>query len=312
MLAVMAVVAAASTAGLLLATRRTVDSVARIAGVATVLSPANPNVENYLLVGSDNRAKGDPNTGTTGDVTGSRSDTMMILRIDSSSGSASLLSIPRDLYVERADGSSGRINAAFNDGAAALTQTVQSALGIPVHHYVEVDFVGFKQLVDAMGGVEICFLFPTRDVSVGLNIVEPGCQKVDGLQALAFARSRNYEDFREGEWQKDPTADLGRTKRQRQFMRLALSEAFDRVLADPLRAGELTDAMTSAVSVDEDTDLLDTIGTLRQALRDDLQTYSLPVVGDTVDGNSVLRLTGDADAVLAFFSGASDIAPPVE
>ena len=88
---------------------------------------------------------------------------------------------------------------------------MQQELGIPIHHYVEVDFSGFKSLIDAIGGVELCFLYPTRDTNTGLNITEPGCHQLDGVQALAYARSRYYEEFREdGEWHVDGTADLGR------------------------------------------------------------------------------------------------------
>ena len=84
-------------------------------------------------------------------------------------------------------------------------QTVQQALGIPIHHYVEVDFSGFKDLVDAIGGVEMCFDFPAQDVNTGLYFAEPGCDVLDGVQALAYARSRHYEEFRDGEWHEDGT-----------------------------------------------------------------------------------------------------------
>ena len=104
-------------AGTLIAARRVVDDVPRVQGVSAVLSGTSDNVENFLLVGSDSRALGDPNTGETGEVTGNRSDTIMVLRVDKGDGSASLLSIPRDLWVDRAGhDSKGRINSSFNDG----------------------------------------------------------------------------------------------------------------------------------------------------------------------------------------------------
>jgi LCP family protein required for cell wall assembly len=311
MLAVIVVVAAACAAGLLIATRRVSDSVTRVPGVAEVLSPANPNVENFLLVGSDSRAEGDPNTGDTGGVTNSRSDTMMILRTDPGSGSAALLSIPRDLYVLKSNGEEGRINGAFNDGPAALTQTIQSALGIPVHHYVEVDFVGFKDLVDALGGVKSCFLYPTRDLNTGLNIVEPGCYTLNGVESLSLTRSRYYEELRDGEWRKDGTADIGRTKRQQGFINTALQTALDRIKTDPLAAGKLTDAIGSALAVDAELDPISAASTLRTAMGGGLTTYSLPVVGDEVGDAQVLRLGDGADLVLSYFSGASSDAPPV-
>jgi LCP family protein required for cell wall assembly len=310
MLLVTLFVGGSATAGLLIATRDIVDSLPRVPGVAEVLSPANPDVENFLLVGSDSRAEGDPNTGEVGDVTNSRSDTIMVLRADKTTGTAALLSIPRDLYVERADGTSGRINGAYNDGPGALTQTVQSALGIPVHHYIEVDFVGFKDLVDALGGVEMCFMFPTRDLNTGLNIEQPGCHVLEGVEALAFARSRKYEEFREGEWRREPTADIGRTARQRTFVDRALHKALDRVSADPLAVGELTTALGSALGIDEELDPVGAAGTLRAAIGAGLSTYELPVFGDDVDGASVLRLADGADAVLDYFGGRSNLPPP--
>lgn len=301
-IAVVSAVAAAS--GLLIAARGVADGVPRVPGVAAVLSQSSANVENYLLVGSDSRAQGDPNTGQTGDVSGNRSDTIMVLRYDKGDGSASLLSIPRDLYVT-VPGHDGkrRINAAYNDGPAVLVQTVQQELGIPVHHYVEIDFVGFTSLVEALGGVEVCFWYPTRDSNTGLNITEPGCHVLDGTQALAYARSRHYEEYRDGQWKEDPTSDLGRSKRQRDFVNRSLQAALAEVKADPFRAGDLARAITAAIRIDDDLDPIDAASSLRKAVGDGLQSYALPVVGTTIDGNAVLLLGDGAETVLAYFRG---------
>lgn len=299
-----------AAAGLMVAARRLSDEVPRVAGVAGSLSPSSGSVDNYLLVGSDSRVAGDPNTGETGGVSGNRSDTIMVLRYDKGNGSASLLSIPRDLYVE-VPGHDGkrRINAAYNDGPAVLVQTVQQALGIPVHHYVEIDFVGFKTLVEALGGVEVCFFFPTRDGNTGLNITEPGCHLLDGTQALAYARSRHYEEFREGDWREDPTSDLGRSTRQRNFVNLSLQAALEQIKTDPFRAGELASAISAAIRIDEDLDPFDAATSLKEAVAAGLQSYALPVVPKTVDGNAVLLLGDGAENVLAYFRGDGP-APP--
>ena len=125
--------------------------------------PADPQAKNFLITGSDTNACTDPNSPWVGAADparaniGMRSDTIMVLRVDRSDGSAALLSIPRDLYVTvYGHTEPSRINAAFSENPAVLVQTVQTALGVPVHHYVEVDFVGFKDLVDALGGIELC------------------------------------------------------------------------------------------------------------------------------------------------------------
>ncbi len=298
-------------AGILIAARRTVDGVERVPGVAGALSPASSSIDNYLLVGSDSRAQGDPNTGETGNVSGNRSDTIMVLRYDKSTGGAALLSIPRDLYVT-VPGHDGkrRINAAFNDGPDVLVRTVQQELGIPVHHYVEIDFSGFKSLVDALGGVEICFFYPTRDTNTGLDIPTPGCFVLDGTSALAYARSRHYEEFRDGAWHEDPTSDLGRSKRQRDFVNRSLQTTLAELKTNPFRAGELISSIGKSVRIDEHLDPIEAGSSLRSAVDAGLLTYSLPVVGKTIDGNAVLLLGDGADAVLNYFRGTGPAPAP--
>lgn len=282
---------------------RTADGVPRVNGVAAALSPANDQFENYLLVGSDSRSEGDPNTGDgSGGVGGSRSDTIMVLRIDKGSGNAALLSIPRDLYVD-IPGHTGRINGAYNDGAASLVQTVQAALGIPVHHYVEIDFVGFKALVDALDGVEICFDTATRDAHTGLDIPGAGCYVLDGTMALAYARSRHYEQLIDGDWKEDPTSDLGRSARQRDFVDRTLRAALEQVKVDPFSTGDLVAAMGSAIAIDGELDPIDAAATLRTAVGSGLATYAIPVEPRTVGDAAVLVLGDGADAVLDYFRG---------
>ena len=306
---VVAAVAIAGTAGTLIAARSTVDAVQRVPDVSSVLSPAGGAVENYLLVGSDSRANSDPTSpdfggiGTEAEVTGARSDTIMVLRRDTATGEAALLSIPRDLWVDIPGRGNSRINSAYNDGPSTLVQTVQTALGIPVHHYVEVDFNGFKSLVDAIGGVELCFMFPTRDINTGLNVPEGGCFMFEGEQALAYARSRKYEELRDGEWRMDGTADLGRTKRQQDFVNRAVQAALAEVERNPFRAGEVIQSATGSVRIDDDLDVFRAVSSLRTAMSGGLATWSLPVYGEAIDGNAVLLLADGAEEVLTFFRG---------
>jgi LCP family protein required for cell wall assembly len=295
-------------AGTLIAARNVVDDVPRVAGVSDVLSSTSTDVENYLLVGSDSRELGDPNTGDSGGVTGNRSDTMMVLRVDKNDDTASLLSIPRDLYVETA-AHTGRINGAYNDGPAALVVAIQESLGIPVHHYVEIDFFGFKALVEALDGIDVCFFYPTRDLNTGLDIPVGGCYVLDGTQALAYARSRHYEELRDGEWREDPTSDLGRTTRQRAFVNACLQKVLATIKADPFRTGDLVSAIGAAIRIDDELDPIGAGASLRTAVGDGLQTYALPVVNETIDDAAVLLLGDGADAVLSFFRGTGP-APP--
>jgi LCP family protein required for cell wall assembly len=185
--------------------------------------------DNILIVGSDTRAGGDPNTGATaGDGSGERSDTVMVLRLQG--GSSKMLSIPRDLVVTIADTKRrDRINSAYNadigGGPQRLIKTVQQSLGIPIDRYMEVDFVTFAGLVDAVGGITIDFPYPAFDTNTGLDIKQAGPQHLNGEQALAYVRSRHYTEIKEdGKPHEDPTADLGRIQRQQVFLRTVMSK----------------------------------------------------------------------------------------
>lgn len=194
---------------------------------ATSALPEAGEPRNWLLVGSDSREginADDPHAeiflGEPEAIAGKRTDSMIIARVDPATRSVDLLSIPRDLYVPIAGTSrSTRINSAFNGegGEQRLVDTIEEYFDIPIHHYVEINFVGFQDVVDALGGVPIWFDQPMRDAGSGLDVVA-GCHILDGFQALAFARGRNVEFFSDGHWQKDGTGDLGRTSRQQYFI----------------------------------------------------------------------------------------------
>ena len=243
-------VGTAGTFGVIRAADARTDDVERITGLETVLAavPGKNDAsieypaENYLLVGSDTREGVDANStdaaviGDDASVGGRRSDTIMVLRQERNGG-ASLMSLPRDLWVEIADtGRSQRINTAYNDGPERLAATVTQSLGIPIHHYVEVDFVGFKNIINRLGGVEVCVGYPARDVHSGLSLNE-GCQTLDGVQALAFARSRYYEEWDGSDWRIDPRSDLGRIERQQLFLPRGRRRSAAQVAVEPVRFG---------------------------------------------------------------------------
>ncbi|MCZ7631196.1 MAG: LCP family protein [Microthrixaceae bacterium] len=97
-----------------------------------------------------------------------------------------MLSIPRDLWVTLPDGSEDRINAAYAESTQTLIDAIEENLGIPVHHFAEVDFVGFQKLIDALGGVPMYFDSPVRDRNSGLSISEPGCVVLNGPQGACL------------------------------------------------------------------------------------------------------------------------------
>lgn len=284
---------------------------------STVNVPTSWPAVNYLLVGSDSRegvSSSDEDfaiVGDTGDVGGRRADAIMILRQEENGG-LSLVSIPRDLWVPIA-GTNGsqRINSAFNEGAERLAATVSESLGIPVHHYVEVDFIGFKDIIDEVGGVELCVGYAARDVKSGLSL-DVGCQNLDGVEALAFARSRAYQEWDGTNWVLDPRADLGRIERQQLFIRAAIDGTILKVRNSPFGSGDLIGAVVESLRIDERLDPFEAADTLRQAAQDDdgLRTFRLPVYSTTVGNASVLKLDDGAEAVLDYLRGTAP--PPLE
>jgi LCP family protein required for cell wall assembly len=316
--AVVVVLSAAGYTGVGRALDSRLDGVRRELSLAAVLAEPNEQFVNFLLVGSDSRAGADPtdpdygNVGAESDVQGRRSDTLIVVNVEKSSGIISLLSIPRDLWVTIGDSeNTERINVAYREGAPVVVRTVTRALGIPIHHYLEIDFQGFKNLVDAVGGVTVCVEYPTRDRNTGLYI-RPGCKNLDGVQSLAYARSRYFEEKIDGQWRVDGTSDIGRGKRQRLFTALLMQTAVNRTLGDPFRAGTIMDGATGALLVDERLDLLEFARLMRPAASGKLRRFSLDTYGDTVRGNSVLRLADSAAPTLAFYTGSGPAPVPPE
>ena len=290
----------------------------RQAQLGDVLVAVDGPAINYLIIGSDSREGSDPTSGDfgaigdQGAVQGRRSDTIMILRQERDGNGAAILSLPRDLWLTIADtGNQQRINTAYGRGADVLAATVTQNFGIPINHVVDVDFFGFKALVEAIGGTTICFDYPARDAATGL-VQDPGCNLLDGEQALAYARSRKYEEFRDGEWRIDGTADLGRIERQQKFIAQTVDETISRLRSDPFLASELIDATTDSLRLDPNLDPLGAAGTLKKAFDSGLTTYQLPVEGTTIDGNSVLLLVDNDEsrAILDYFRGVGPLPTP--
>jgi LCP family protein required for cell wall assembly len=310
-------VAVAGAAGVIRAANASTSGVERIDNLDEILTAVEGPAENYLLIGSDSREGSDPNApdfggiGDEGAVQGRRSDTIMILRQERDGNGAAIVSLPRDLWIDIAGRDSpSRINSAYNDGADVLAATITNELGIPINHVVDIDFFGFKELVDAVGGTVICFDYATRDLNSGLA-QDPGCNRLDGVQALAYARSRHYQEFRDGDWQEDPRADLGRIERQQLFIASTVDATLERLAADPFLASDLIEAVTEAVRLNPSLDPLAAAGALRKAFGTGFTRYQLPVVGETIDGNAVLLLTDDAEPILDYFRGVGP-PPPVE
>lgn len=193
---------------------------------------------NFLLLGSDSRiSAGDPEQWEAG---AQRTDAMMLVQLSADRDSASIMSIPRDSWVEIPGHGEHKINAAFSFGGPSLTiETVEQLIGVRIDHLAVADFESFATLTDELDGVDITL---TQALTVGDETLEPGTHRLDGEQALQYARERyNVEG-----------GDFGRVQRQQNWMRAIMMRAFDRdVLTNPGRLMGFLEAVSSSVAVDE-------------------------------------------------------------
>lgn len=272
-------------------------------------SPGQPM--NVLLVGSDSRknisAAERKQLGTEGQVGGERSDVMMILRVDPAAQKAAILSIPRDLYVPIANTKgSNKINSAFEHGPNQLIATITASLGIPIDHYAEVDFNGFRGIVNVIGGVDVYFAAPAKDVFTGLDIRKAGCVNLDGNGSLKLVRSRHYTYFESGRWREDPTGDLGRIDRQQDFIRRVLKKAAARG-KNPFTLNQLISKGVQNLTIDNalsSKDMLRIAKRFNSLSPDAVDFVTLPTYATGRAGQSVLILKQpEAQAAVDHFLG---------
>jgi LCP family protein required for cell wall assembly len=268
-------------------------------------SASSKEPRNYLVIGSDSRDNVDPNDPNAGAILGpgepggKRSDTILLVRIDPVAGTVKMLSFPRDLWIPMGDtGQNDRINAAYGRGRQVLVDTIRKDFGVEVNNYIEVDFAGFKGLVDAIGGVPMYFDTPMRDTHTGLDIPAAGCVNLDPDQALAFARSR-YLEFKDsrGRWQGDGTSDLGRITRQQFFVRKALAKAFSLGITDLGTFTRLLNVAKDSVTIDQTIDrgdLFNLVQRFKELQPSDIESYSLPVKNFTTNGGASVLLFDQA------------------
>jgi LCP family protein required for cell wall assembly len=221
---------------------------------------------NLLVVGSDSREglTGEEAFQGTGDefITGERADVVILVHLFASGRTAQLVSLPRDTFVEipaHQDPKTGatvparqdRLNTAFaRGGPQLLVATVQQLTGVRLQHYVQVDFRGFKSLVDQVGGVEVCLTEPQKDFRSGIDL-PAGRQTVQGEQALAFVRQRSGL----------ARGDIDRIRRQQLLLGALVREVLSAgTLLNPVKLNGVLSVATTSLQVD------DTLSTAR--LRD--------------------------------------------
>jgi LCP family protein required for cell wall assembly len=242
---------------------------------------------NYLIVGSDTREGLSREeikrlkVGGTDVAAGKRSDTMLLIHISKKRDKAAIISIPRDSYalIPEHNNSQGKvipaayskINSAYNwGGAPLLIETLESMSDLRIDHYVELNFVGFVRMVDALGGVEICTKKDINDPKSHLTL-PAGTHVLDGIDSLKFVRTRVF----------DGLGDLGRMKRQQEFASAMLRKATSAgVLLNPVKMVDFINSALDSVVTDEGLsqgDLLTLGKQLRNLSASNVRTLTIPL-----------------------------------
>ena len=248
---------------------------------------------NYLIVGSDSRAfvhdqVAADHFGTPKDQPENLADVIMIAHVDPHApGQGFLVSIPRDTWVTITGYSPAKINAAFNHGPTTLIRTIQDSFHFDINHYLKLDFATFTDVVDAIGRVHIFFPAAAYDRKTGLDITTPGCKALDGIQALAYARSRDYHYKTASGYALEGSADLGRIQRQQYFLRSLAQEAIKAGARNPFTAKKLVEKVFPHLEVDPHMGLQDLLALVRAFRSIDpaaVQMVTLPTKRQFING----------------------------
>ena len=263
---------------------------------------------NILVAGVDQR------TGLThhqevllhvGDDVSTNSDTLMLVHVSADRSRVEVISIPRDSWVDIPGHGMSKINAAYGLGGPKLmVQTVENVTGLTINDYVEVNFLGFVKVIDALGGVNICLAQPVDDSYSGLQL-SAGQHHVDGITALAYARDRH--SF--------AASDLARIQDQQKLLSSALTSAIHSgLLANPVKLSSFISAAVSALTVDKNLNVSALADQLRGISPQDVRFLTVPVANEnyvTPDGQDAVQLDQQAAAALfGKLQNDQNVAPP--
>jgi len=288
------------------------DSLTHVAGLPAGDAAASDPAENILLVGDDHRpADASPavlaelSTGEDGGST--NTDTMMVLHIPAGGGQPTVISLPRDSWVDIPGMGKAKLNSAFAQGAAdgggdsggmqLLIKTVQQLTGLQIDHFVRISLLGFYQVAQVLGPVQVCLNEAVDDPYSGTDL-PAGVSTLDAKQALSFVRQRHGL----------PRGDLDREVRQQYFLAAELRKVTSSgVLLNPGKLHALLQAAGSAVQTDPDLDLLSYTSQFASLGAGDVRFTTIPVLGTPTitdgDGNPVSVVEVDTTALPAFIAG---------
>lgn len=272
---------------------------------------------NVLLVGSDSREGlteeererlgADVVDEEGRQITGERADTLILGHIDPTTNKVIMVQFPRDLYVPIADGGESKINDALERGKGNLVETVKGLTGLEINHYAQVNIAGFRDMVDAIGGVSICITEPMPfDPQTGIEVTEDELPLVefDGDRALRFVRSRNF-----------PEGDFQRIQNQQKFLASAISKVLSvGTLFDIRKVNRLLAAAGENVSIDRGTSLRELVR-IAQRFRsfdpEDYEAYTVPNLG-TAQNEAGSVILPDESAMEVVFRALENNVSPAE
>jgi LCP family protein required for cell wall assembly len=257
---------------------------------------AESGTENILLVGSTDRCAlkkqyigyGICNQG----VNGINSDVVMILHLNPNTRTVSILSIPRDLFVPnaRVEGAN-KIDAALYEGPTQLVAAIQSDFGIPIQHYVELNFDSFANVVNALGGINMYFPEPVYDPESDLDVRTVGCEHLNGFHALQVVRARHLvhkgpdvTSPNPANWTPETQSDLARIRRDHEFLRVLAAAVAKKGLGNPLADRDIITGVAPDLTVDNDlsaTHMLNLVLTYHSVNVNSAPQLTLPVLEDT-------------------------------
>jgi LCP family protein required for cell wall assembly len=290
-------------------------------GVPETFPVADPTAQNFLITGADNSTdKSCAQLQDKGPRSGERSDTIMVIRLDPATNRSAVLSFPRDLWVKIPGHGTQRINGAFRlNEPQLLIDTIANEFGVPIDHFIQIDFCAFQRLVSAVGGVSVPLPFPVRDASTGLNVPDPGCHSFSGIEALEYVRSRHFEyQDAAGEWHEDPSSDLGRIARQQDFLRRTLTTALKNGVLKPRTISALYASYRDDLVIDTGMTIdkmIEFVGVVRQVTASAIRTYQIEATGRIISGADVLIWHKDSknmQAILDIFRGKAPLAEAPE
>ncbi|MCG8964435.1 MULTISPECIES: LCP family protein [Streptomyces] len=256
---------------------------------------ADNGSENILVLGSDTRSGGNKRLGGGADDGTARSDTAMVVHVHKGHKKASVVSIPRDTLIDRPEctGTDGDEHPAATDvmfnsaystgGAACAVKTVESVSGLRMDHYLEVDFSGFQQLIDDLGGVEVTTTEDIKDPDSHLDL-KAGTHRLDGEQSLGLVRTRH--GVGDG-------SDLGRIQLQQAFVKALVNQVKDiGLLGNPKKLYDVADTATKTVTTDSDLGSVNSLMSFASGLKGigpaNMHMVTMPVIYDPADANRVL------------------------